>query len=270
MAFQVTVKGGPDDGKSFRVDGQCIIGRAPRCQIELSDPSIAWEHAALQDQAGRLFIQNLSAAGTKHKGRPVSGETRVVHGDEIEVTPTTTLLVEEKIGAKQGLQLTPPVLLAMVVLLGVIGIVAFEALRPVEPPAPPMTLEHWRTAYNRLSDRMDEWESRGEFPPEAAAIFRDAWRLELAYNDAAAMERYEALGSVILTLPLPGARLDRRTIAEAAAPGPRALEVVMDWATDTSMSMDPQWRTDEAFSDALTWFIRRRANATRLKLESGQ
>ncbi len=51
MSFHVTVQGGEDDGKSFRVEGQCVIGRAPRCTIRLSAPEVAWEHAALQDLA---------------------------------------------------------------------------------------------------------------------------------------------------------------------------------------------------------------------------
>jgi predicted component of type VI protein secretion system len=87
MAFHVTVKGGPDDGVSFRVDGQAIVGRGPRCQVQLTDQAVSWEHAALQDQNGRLFVQNLAAAGIKVHGRSVAGEVRLVDGDEVEIRP---------------------------------------------------------------------------------------------------------------------------------------------------------------------------------------
>jgi hypothetical protein len=43
----------------------------------------------------------------------------------------------------------------------------------------------------------------------------------------------------------------------------------MDWAPDTSMSMDPRWRTDEAFADALSWFVQKRAERAHKKLEAG-
>lgn len=271
MSFHLTVQGSEDDGKSFRVDGPCIVGRAPACQVCLADPQVAWEHTSLQDQAGRLYLQNLAASGVRVHGRPVTSEVRLNHGDVVELTPDCNLVVEERVGRRgRGVRLTPPVLLGILAVFAVVLFAAFRALREETPPPPPRTLEHWRTAHQRLTQRMEDWVDRDQFPQEALALFRDAWRLEVAYNARGAEERWSALRSVLLTLPLPGRGADPRTIAEAASPTPRALDVIMDWAPDTSLSLDPRWRTDEAYADALSWFVQQRAERAREKMEAGE
>jgi hypothetical protein len=271
MSFHVTVQGGEDDGKSFLVDGQCVIGRGPGCQIILTDPQVSWEHAALQDVDGRLFLQNLSAAGVRVQGKPVTNEVRLGHGEEIELTADSGLVVEERVGGdRRRVHLTLPVLIGIIVVFGVILLAVGRALQEDEPPPAPMTIEHWRTAHRRLAARMEDWEVRGEFPGEAIVLFEDAWRLEIAQNVGAAAERWDTLRSLVLTLPIPGGGMDQRTIAESAGTDSRALDVIMDWAPDTSMSMDPRWRTDEAFADALSWFVQKRALRAHEKLEAGR
>ena len=268
MAFHITVQGGLDDGNTFRVEGQCIIGRAPRCQVLLSDPDVAWEHASLQDLSGRLFLQSLSAAGTKLKGHAVSKEARVVHGDEIQITPSCTLVVEEKIGKSRASNITPPVLAGILILVGALLFGGFKLLQPEPPRIIPLTLADWDKAVDRLTTRMEDWEERGEFPEEAINIFRDAWRFEMAYNNKAAAQRWDVLHSVLLTLDLPGSRFERRAIAEAAGPNQRALDVIMDRDPLTNMTTDPQWQSDEAFAGALTWFVRKRAISTNKKVKA--
>ena len=270
MSFHVTIQGGEDDDKSFLVEGQCIIGRAPGCQIRLTDPQVSWEHAALQDVDGRLFLQNLSAAGVRVQGKPVTNEVRLGHGEQVELTAEITLLVEERVGnGRRGIRLTLPVLLGVIVVFAVTLLAVARAMRSEEPPPSPMTIDHWRTAHQRLVTRMGDWEARGDFPEEAIVLFHDAWRLEIAHNVSAAAERWDILRSLVLTLPVPGGGLDKRTIAESAGTSSRALDVIMDWAPDTSMSMDPRWKTDEAFADALSWFVEKRAKRAHEKLEAG-
>ncbi len=269
MSFHVTIQGGEDDGKSFLVDGQCVIGRAPGCQVRLTDPQVSWEHAALQDLDGRLLLQNLSAAGVRIQGKSVTNEVRVGHGTQVELTADCGLLVEERVGGdRRGVRLTLPVLIAIIAIFGVILVSVVRALQEEELPPAPMTIGHWRTAHQRLVARMTDWEAKGEFPEEAIALFHDAWRLEIAQNMRAAAERWDTLRSLVLTLPLPSGGLDTRTIAESAGPTSRALDVIMDWAPDTSMSMDPRWRTDEAFADALSWFVQKRSQRAHEKLEA--
>ena len=263
MAFHVTVKGGEDDGKSFKVDGQTIAGRSPDCSIRLTDPSVSWEHAALHDRAGRLVVQAISAAGLRVNGETVTSEGRLASGDRIELTDTCSLVVAERIGAEEkrrsGYLL--PVTLLLVLLVGAFGI--GQALDDDEVPVPAMTIDHWRTAHRRLVDRMTEWQMRGEFPAEAEALFQDAFRLEVAGNRGLANERWETLRAVLLTLQVPGENHEGLSFAEAASTGSRSLEVIMDWATDTSLSMNPTYRTDAAYADALFWFVNRRANSSR-------
>ena len=267
MSFLVTVKGGEDDGKSFAIDGQAIVGRAPGCQVLLSDPKLSWETAALQDQAGRLFIQNLSASGVLVQGQQVTASQRLVNGDEIILTEDCTLVVEERIGKEKG-RLKLPVFLGILALVGVAFLAVVQAMQEEVPPPARKQLSHWRTAHQRLSQRMEEWNARGEFPAEAIVLFQDAWRLEIAQNHPKAMKRWNTMHAVLITLPLPGSGADRRSIAEAAKYNARALDVVMDFDPNTSLSMDTRWNSDESYADALTWFVKKRAAFTRKKVES--
>lgn len=266
MAFHVTVKGGADDGRSFRVDGQAIVGRGPRCQIQLTDQSVAWEHAALQDQNGRLFVQSLSAAGIKQRGRSLVGEARLVDGDELEVCATTTLSVEERIGSERS-GLVAPITVALAVLAVVaVAIGALVMLRPKAPAAPPFGLANYRLAYTRLDERIAQWVAAGRFPVEAGTLFRDAWRLEMAYNEAGALERYEALSSALLTLEMPTINSEANTIAEGASLRPDALHAVLDWP-ERVYEFNAELRSDEAMADALVWFARQRSEDLRNTLE---
>ncbi|MFT5289089.1 MAG: hypothetical protein ACI82F_001148 [Planctomycetota bacterium] len=271
MSFHLTIQGGEEDGTTFVIDGQCVIGRAPACQLRLSDPQVSWEHAALSDQDGKLFLQSLSAAGVQVADRKVTGEVRVGNGDEVDLPGGLKILIEERVGGNgRQLQVGWPVILGSIAICIVVFIAAANALREDERPLPPKTIGHWRTAHQRLEVRLVEWEARGEFPEEAIALFRDAWRLEIALNPAAAAPRWDSLRSLILTLPMPGEGYGGRTIAESAGPTSRALDVIMDWAPDTSMSMDSRWRTDDTFADALSWFAQKRAKRAHEKLEAGQ
>lgn len=266
MAFHVTVKGGPDDGQSFRVDGQAIVGRGPRCQIQLTDQSVAWEHAALQDQNGRLFLQNLSAAGVKHHGRSVSGETRLTNGDEVAICATTSLVVEERIGGDKASGVSPVILAVLVLVLLLGGVGAFVALRPKSVPVPNVTVDHWKTAYTRIDERLGQWEIEGRFPAEGRTLLQDAWRLEMAFNDPHALQRYEALSSALLTLAMPSRTSDADTIAEGASLKSDALKALMDWP-ERVYEFDAELRTDEALADGLVWFARERAKQLKTKLQ---
>ena len=270
MSFHVTVQGGEDDGRSFRIEGQCVVGRAPGCQARLTDPRVAWEHVALQDGGGRLFAQSLCAAGVRLQDRALTGEERVGHGALLELADGCALRIEERVGSGgRRVRLTLPLLVGAVLVLATIAFAVTGAVREGEPPPAPMTIDHWRTAHQRLVTRMEDWEARGAFPREAIAIFRDAWRLEVAQNLSAAAERWDTMRSLLLTLPMPFDGGGRRTIAEAAGTSAKALDVIMDWAPDTSLSMDPRWSTDEAYCDALSWFVQKRAARAREKMEAG-
>jgi hypothetical protein len=270
MALYLTVTSGADEGKSFRVDaGECLIGRSPSSTIVLRDESVAWEHVMVRVDGGRATLQNLSALGTRVKGRRVSDEVRLGNNDEIELSEDCRVVIQQRIGrvAVRGRSrlLLPALAVALVIVI--LGGVVYVALQPSEPPPRPVTERHWRQAYRRIEDRMDQWTKRGEFPEPGLAIYREAWGLEQAVNYLAAAAAWQRLRSLLLTVQLPGPNPENRTIAESpVASQQKALAVIMGWDLDTSTG-GYQWDTDKAYADALTRFVKRRVEINRDRAE---
>ena len=105
MAYFLTITHGTDKGKTFPVEsGECIIGRSPSSTIVLHDESVAWEHAVVRETAGRLVLQNLSALGTRVKGRRVGQEIRLGASDEIQLSDRCRIQVEQRIADTKGAQ----------------------------------------------------------------------------------------------------------------------------------------------------------------------
>ncbi|MHC4320545.1 MAG: FHA domain-containing protein, partial [Planctomycetota bacterium] len=97
MAFYLTVTQGADEGKTFRVEpGECVIGRSPSSTIVLEDDSVAWEHVMLREDGGRLVLQNLSAIGSRVRGRRVTDEVKLASNDEIELTEQCRVVVHQR------------------------------------------------------------------------------------------------------------------------------------------------------------------------------
>jgi hypothetical protein len=151
----------------------------------------------------------------------------------------------------------------------VIVAVAAWQLRPAAPPPRRVTEAHWRQAYTRIEDRLEQWAARRVFPEEALTVYRDAWRLEQALNPEAAARKWEQMRALLLTLPFPGAEDDDIRIVEMAGTDSKALRVIMGWDLESS-STDFRWNTDEAYADALVWFVRRRAEYSRRRAEEQQ
>jgi hypothetical protein len=270
VAFYVTVTQGADEGKTFRVEpGECTIGRSPASTIVLHDESVAWEHALLREDDGKLTLQNLAAMGTRVKGRRVTDETKISSNDEIELTDQCKVLVQQRLGRGAGPRLSrrTGVLLAVVGLVIVVGAGAAFLMKPDGPPPRRVNRAHWKQAYTRLEHRLEQWVNRRVLPEEALTVYRDAWRLERALNPEAAAAQWEQMRALLLTLPYPGARSNEDTrMAEMAGPTSKALRVIMGWDLESS-STDFRWNTDAAYADALVWFVRRRAEYTRLEAE---
>lgn len=274
VAFYVTVTQGADEGKTFRIEpGECTIGRSPSNTIVLHDESVAWEHALIREQDdGKLVLQNLSAMGTRVKGRRVTDETKISSNDEIELSDDCKVLIQQRLGRGAGPRLSrrAGVLLAAVGLVIVLGAGAAYLMRPAGPPPRRVTMAHWKQGYIRIEHRMEQWVARRAFPEEALTVYRDAWRLEQALNPEAAAATWEQMRAILLTLPYPGAKKGEDTrMAEMAGPTSKALRVIMGWDLDSS-STDFRWNTDAAYADALAWFVRRRAEYTRQEAEEGR
>ena len=268
MAFYVTVTQGADEGKTFQVEpGECIIGRSPSSTIVLQDESIAWEHVMLREVEGRLTVENLSAAGTKVKGRRVTAELKLASNDEIQLTEQCRVVVTQKAGSGPR-RVSKRARLLLVVFVGLIVLIAGTVwwLQPAEPPRRQFTHDHWRHAFSRIEDRLERWTDRNDFPEEALTVYRDAWRLEQALNPAAASERWERMRAMLLTIPFTRGNGKEVRIAEMGGDDSRTLRVIAGYDTASS-STDFQWNTDDAYADALVWFVRNRAKYSRLRAE---
>lgn len=260
MVYQLTVVNGLDEGTRFRVEGDpVIVGRSPSAGVVLREETVGWEHITLRVEGDRLYVQNLSARGTKLKGRRIGDETRLSIQDEIELSETCRIRVDSQRGSSGGSKIAALALIVVLVLaLGGITMVLLSG--EDEAQHPPLTSIHWHTAYVRLDERIDTWVKKGKFPPEAQTYFHDGWRLEAAGNKAAAHSRWKLLLSMMLTLRSPAEEDGNRSIMEQAGTTRRALEVVMGY--DTKSALDFAWQSDASHADALVWFVRYRQQMT--------
>jgi hypothetical protein len=75
---------------SHRLGGTIQIGRAPSCQIKLSDNYISQLHAKISDRNGSWVVEDLgSTNGTYLNQRKVTVPTEISPGDKIRVGKTT-------------------------------------------------------------------------------------------------------------------------------------------------------------------------------------
>lgn len=269
MAYYLTVTSGDDEGKTYRIDREeCLIGRSPSAQLVLRDETVAWEHAIVRESNGRLMLQNLSALGTRVKGRRITDESRLNPNDEIQLSDRCRIIVEQRLGRAAGDRSSrmTAMLLTAAALMVIVGGGLALMLVTSDPERPAPGGRHWRQAYQRIDDRLESWAHAGEFPREAITLYRDGWRLEQAMNFAAAREHWQSLQGMLLRIPLPGPESDGRTIAECAARNPKALGVIMGWDRQAS-SADFRWKSDEAYADALVWFVKKRLQVNEKRAE---
>ena len=77
--------GGPDPGRSMKLDGRTIIGRLSECDVQLDDPSVSRRHARIDKTMGGWAIEDLgSTNGVRINGSEV-GRATLSHGDTIEL-----------------------------------------------------------------------------------------------------------------------------------------------------------------------------------------
>ncbi|MBY0113967.1 MAG: FHA domain-containing protein [Phycisphaerales bacterium] len=260
MEFLVEIITGADTGKAVRVgEKPLLIGRSDTAGIRLTDESVSWEHATVRVVDGKLFIENLSALGTKLRGQKLAGQTRLGLEDEVELSPQCRLKVQPLEAASGGgLSLMTILLLAIVVLLLGGGVTTFVAMQNQGPPPIVATDENWSNAARELEQRLDQWVKSGKVPAKALAVFQDAIRLERAGDTRTAAVRWRALSTALLTLPAPDAVDGRPTFAENYSGNARSLSVLMGLPGAGSVT-DERWRSDRSFADAFVRFVNRRA-----------
>jgi pSer/pThr/pTyr-binding forkhead associated (FHA) protein len=94
------VVGGPDDGRSFDVEGAVELGRGAPGSPELTDPTVSRRHARLSiDSAARLTIEDLgSGNGTLVNGRLITDVATLTVGDVIDLGDTTLEVAAIQLG----------------------------------------------------------------------------------------------------------------------------------------------------------------------------
>ena len=91
-AFFIVIAGGAI-GKTFKLAGATLIGRAPQCGICLDDDGVSREHARVEmDEQGRVWIADLdSTNGTFFVDGRRIGREALRDGDKIQLGPGTVL-----------------------------------------------------------------------------------------------------------------------------------------------------------------------------------
>jgi pSer/pThr/pTyr-binding forkhead associated (FHA) protein len=87
--LELFVVRGPDQGRSFSLGPQSLVGRDPTSSIHLTDEEISRRHAIIILGEGRCTIEDLgSSNGTYLDGQLVHGEAEMQPGARIGVGQT--------------------------------------------------------------------------------------------------------------------------------------------------------------------------------------
>ena len=101
----VIVSGSDSIGKMYRVEHRIVLGRSPRCDVQIEESGVSRQHAALECTAdGIVQIVDLgSLNGTFVNGEPVSRRT-LQDGDMIQIGDTTILKLSYQDSFDEALQ----------------------------------------------------------------------------------------------------------------------------------------------------------------------
>ncbi|MBA2625448.1 MAG: FHA domain-containing protein, partial [Acidimicrobiia bacterium] len=76
-------------GRSFDLDGELTVGRAPGCQVALDDSYVSQLHARVFTRDGGVWVEDLgSTNGTFLNAERVSAPLAVRRGDQLKVGST--------------------------------------------------------------------------------------------------------------------------------------------------------------------------------------
>jgi len=95
-----------------------IVGRAPGCELRLTDARVSGEHAAIYFEEGHWRLRDLASSnGTRLNGEPIQPGARhaLLRGDRITFgsSSETWELIDEQAPAEEGIRETTPVAVTM-------------------------------------------------------------------------------------------------------------------------------------------------------------
>ena len=93
--MELIVVEGPDQGRSFALTAQSVIGRDPTATVHLTDDEVSRRHAIVGVGEGEITIEDLgSFNGTHTNGGEIKEETALRVGDRVRVGQTVLELRE--------------------------------------------------------------------------------------------------------------------------------------------------------------------------------
>lgn len=102
-ALQLSVVLGPDEGKTYRFEDDCTIGRASDATLRLADRGVAPLHARVRRAGDRFLLEDLgSREGTLLNGEPIE-QSELEPGARIQVGPRSLLLFSIEDALQQSL-----------------------------------------------------------------------------------------------------------------------------------------------------------------------
>jgi pSer/pThr/pTyr-binding forkhead associated (FHA) protein len=105
--MELIVVEGPDQGRSFALTAQSVIGRDPTATVHLTDEEVSRRHAIVSVGEGQTTIEDLgSFNGTHANGRKVEAETPLNIGDRIQLGQSV-LELREILGSEDPENLKP-------------------------------------------------------------------------------------------------------------------------------------------------------------------
>jgi pSer/pThr/pTyr-binding forkhead associated (FHA) protein len=86
---ELVVVEGPDQGRSFALTAESVIGRDPTATVHLTDEEVSRRHALLSIGEGRAILEDLgSSNGTYVDGELVTGESQLQPGARLTLGAT--------------------------------------------------------------------------------------------------------------------------------------------------------------------------------------
>jgi pSer/pThr/pTyr-binding forkhead associated (FHA) protein len=97
---ELFVVDGPDQGRSFALGPQSVVGRDPTAAVNLVDEEVSRRHALISVDEGRATVEDLgSSNGTFVEARQISDETELLAGQRMRVGQT---VMELRAGGSAG------------------------------------------------------------------------------------------------------------------------------------------------------------------------
>jgi hypothetical protein len=183
MDCVLKIVGGPEPGREVTfaaAEGmQAIMGRSGRCEVQLSDAEVSFEHAVIGRERGDFYLENLSANGTWVNGEKISGRARLRTKDQIRIGQTV-LRVEKLPAAAKARGARPWVVVLFVgMMAALLAVVIWDPLSEgAGGDAAP--------AYAALQRFVQEQVHQQRLPAEVPGLLADAWRHEVAGDRAEA------------------------------------------------------------------------------------